>query len=70
MWTFKFQASSDVNVHLNVQSRKLVPVSGIYCHMRASSTSGCTLVYFTVKYCKQHSSTVFLFQAQHVWKQA
>ena len=32
-----------------VQSRKLVHVSHVHCHMCASSTSGCTLLYSTVQ---------------------
>ena len=31
-----------------VQSCKLVHISGVCCHMRASSTSGCAFVYFAV----------------------
>ena len=65
LWTFK-----DVNVHSHVQSRKLVHMSGGLCHMCASSTSSCAFVYFTVQYCIEYSSTVSLFQAQDVWKQA
>ena len=48
----------------------LVHVSGVPCHVHASSTSGCAFVYFTVQYCIEYSSTVSLFQAQDVWKQA
>ena len=55
-----------MNVHSHVQSRKLVHVSGVHCHMRASSTSGCAFVYFTVQCCIECSSTVSLFQAQDV----
>ena len=50
----------------HIQSRKLVHVSGIHCHVWASSTSGCAFVYFTVQYCIEYSSTVSLFQAQDV----
>ena len=35
------------NMHLLVQSHELVHLSGLHCHMRASSTSGCTFVYVT-----------------------
>ena len=55
-----------MNVRLHVQSHKLVHVSGIQSHMRASSTSGCAFVYFTVQYCIEYSSTVSLLQAQDV----
>ena len=48
---------------------KLVHVSGVYCHVCASSTSGCAFGHFTVQYCIEYSSTVSLFQAQDVWKQ-
>ena len=67
--TFKFRAFKDANVHSHVQSRKFAPVSGVHCHVRASSTSGCAFVYFTVQYCIEYGSTVSLFQAQDVQKQ-
>ena len=54
----------------HVQPRNLVHVSGVHCHVRASSTSGCAFVYFTVQYCIEYGSTVSLFQAQDVQKQA
>ena len=57
----------DVSSH--VQSRKLVHVSGVNCQVHAFSTSGCAFVYFTVQHCIEYSSTVSLFQAQHVLKQ-
>ena len=53
----------------HVQSRKLIHVSGVHCHVGASATSGCAFVYFTVQYHIEYSSTVFLFQAQDVRKQ-
>lgn len=56
MQTFK-----DANMHLHVQSPKLVHVPGIHCHM---STSGCAFVYFTVLCCIEYSSTVSSFQAR------
>ena len=37
----------------HVQLDKLVHVSGVHCHVRASSTSGCAFVYFTVWYCTE-----------------
>ena len=40
------------------------------CVLCASSTSGCAFVHFTVQYCLEYSSTVSLFQAQDVRKQA
>ena len=64
------RTSKDANVCLHVQSRKLVHESGVHCHVRASSTSGCAFMYFTVQYCIEDSSTVSLFQAQDVRKQA
>ena len=68
--TFKLQTFKDANMHLHVQSHKLVHVSGKHGHTCASSTSGCAFVYFTVQYCIEYSSTVSLFQAQDVRKQA
>ena len=53
-------------MHSHVQPRKLVHVSGVHCNMRASSTSDCAFVYFTVQNCIEYSSTVSLFQAQDV----
>ena len=38
-----------MTVRSHVQSGKLVHVSGIHCHVCASSKSGCTFVYFTVE---------------------
>ena len=54
----------------HVPSRKLVHETGIRCHVRAPSRSDCAFVYFTVQHCIEYSSTVSLFQAQDVWKQA
>ena len=45
LWTFK-----DVNTCLHIQSHKLVHVSGVHCYMRASSTSGCAFMDFTILY--------------------
>ena len=45
----------------------LVHVPGIYCHIRASFTRACAFVYFTERV--EYSSTLPLFQAQHVQKQ-
>ena len=42
-------------------------MSGVRCHVHASSTSGCALVYCTVQCCIEYSSTVSLFQAQDAW---
>ena len=53
---------------LHVQSRDLVRVSGVHCHVRASSTSGCAFVYFTVQYGIEYYCAVSLFQAQDVRK--
>ena len=54
----------DDNVFLHVQLQKLVCMSDIYCHVHASSTSGCAFVHFTVQYGTDYSSTVPLFQVQ------
>ena len=58
-------ANSKMQTHLHVQSRKLVHTPGVHCHMsgvphhvRASSTSGCAFVYFTVQYCIKKYSTI------------
>ena len=60
--TFELQTSKDVSVHSHAQLHKLVHMSGIRCHLHASSTS--------VQYCIESSSIVSLFQAQDVLKQA
>lgn len=36
--------NKDVNVQSPVQSCQLVHVSGVYCHMGASCTSGCAFI--------------------------
>ena len=36
---------------LGLQPRPLVDVSGVHCHARASSASGCAFVHFTVQFC-------------------
>ena len=54
--TFELWAFKDVNTCLHIQSRKLVHVSGVHCHMCASSTSGCAFVYFTILYRAQWHS--------------
>ena len=52
---------------------KSVQVSDMHCHMHASSTSVHAFVYFieysTVQYHIEYNSTIFLFQAQNVFKQ-
>ena len=48
--TFKLRTFKDVNMRSHVQSPKLVHVSSVHCHTRASS-SGCAFVYFTVQDC-------------------
>ena len=66
---FIISVKSIINLYSTVlysQSCKLVHVSGIHCHVRASSTSGCAFVYFTVQYCIEYNGTVCLFQAQDV----
>ena len=54
----------------HVQSRKLVHMSGVLCHMRASSTTGCAFVYFSVQDCTEDRGTVPLFQAQDIQKRS
>ena len=61
--TFKLQTFEDVNMGLHVQSHKWVHMSVIYCHMWASSISGCAVVY-----CMEYSHAVSLFQGQDLWK--
>ena len=58
-----------MNVCVHAQSRELVHVSGVHCHMSESSTSGCAFVYFGVPACIEHGSIVSLFQAQDIQKQ-
>ena len=58
-----------MNGYLHTQTHKSVHMSGIHCHMHASSTGGCAFVYFIIKYCIEYSGTVYLFQAQDVQKQ-
>ena len=64
--TFKLPAVKDVNMHLHVQSRKLVHECYGHCHVYASSTSGCAFVYFTERYYIEYSSTVSVFQTRSV----
>lgn len=45
----KLRTYKDVNVRSRVQSPKFVHVSGVHCHVRASS-SGCAFVYFAVRH--------------------
>ena len=48
-------------MHLRVQSHKLVHMSGVHCHMRASSTSGCAFVYFTVQSTVKNKVAQYLY---------
>lgn len=66
--TFELQTFKDVNVQSHALLHELVPMSGIHCHLRALSTSGCVFTYFTVQYCIESSSIASLFQAQDVLK--
>ena len=59
-----------MRVCLHVHSVTRVHMSDIHGHMHASSTGGCAFVYLTVQNCIEYSSTVSLFQAQEVQKQA
>ena len=45
-----------MNVCLRLQPCKLVLGSGVHCHVRASSASGCTFVYFTVLFSIEYGS--------------
>ena len=48
--TFKLRTFKEANVRSHIQSHKLVHVSGVHCHVRASSTRGCAIVCCTVLY--------------------
>ena len=48
MQTVKLQTFKDANVHSLVQSEKLIHMSEVHCHLRASPTNGCAFVYFAV----------------------
>ena len=52
------------------QPQKSVQVSGVHCHVCASSTRGCAFGYSTVWNCIEYSRTVPFIQALDVWKQA
>lgn len=41
---------SKVKVHISTLSHHVTHMSGVHCHVCASSTSGCAFVYFTVQY--------------------
>ena len=43
-----FRTFKEANVRSHVQARKLVHVTGVHCHVCASSTSNCGFIYFTV----------------------
>ena len=45
----------------HVPSRKLVHVSGVHCHVHASSTSGCAFVYFTVQSTVKNKVAQYLY---------
>ena len=60
----------DVNVRSHVHLCELVHVSGVCCHVHASSACGCAHVHFSVQSCTEDSSALSLFQAQDVQKQA
>ena len=45
----------NANMHSLVQSCELVHLSGLHCHMRASSTSSHAFVYFIVQYSMEYS---------------
>ena len=48
----------------HVRSPKLVLVSSIYCHVRASSTRGCAPVHFRVQHCIEYNGTASLFKSR------
>ena len=54
--------------HSKIQSRQLVHVSGIHCHVCVACTRGCAFVCFTVQCSREDSSTASLFKIQDVWK--
>lgn len=54
MQTFNLQTFKDVDMRSHVQSCMLVHMSGVHCHVHASSANGGVL-YFTVQY------TVYLY---------
>ena len=64
LWTFK-----DANLCSFVQSYKLAHMSGVHCHVYASSIGDYAFVYFTVQYYIEYSGTVSLLQAWDAWKQ-
>ena len=66
----ELQAFEYVNMHLYVQSCKLIHVSGEHRHVPASSTSGCAFMHFIVQFTFEYGSAVSLFQAQDVQQQA
>ena len=63
MQTFKY-----MNVPLHVQSRKLVHVSGVHCHMRTSSTVGFAFVCFSVLYTVQLEKAMAPHSSTLAWK--
>lgn len=50
IWTFKLRTFKYVSVHLHVQSRKLVHVSGIYCRVPGPFAGDCAFVDCTALY--------------------
>ena len=62
--TIKLQTSKHLSMLSRVRSCRSARVPGMHCHTRASSTSGCSFVHFTVQ-----STAASSFQAQEVWKQ-
>lgn len=65
-WELLFADFEDMNVHLNVQSVKLVHVWPTLS-VSAFSTSGCSFAYFTSKYV-EYLSIVSLFQPRMSWR--
>lgn len=59
------ELSKDSIVRSHLQSHKLVHVSGIHCHLRASFISGCAFVYFTVQYNYLHEKYCILNLLQY-----
>ena len=62
-----YRKHSKMRTFICMSNHMLVHMSGIHCHMCASSTSGCVLC--ILLYCIEYSSTVSLFQGQDVQKQ-
>ena len=54
------QTFKGVNRRSHIQSHEFVRVFGLRGHLPAFSTRPCAFVYFTVHYCVEHDSSVFI----------